>query len=40
MDLQVLQEQVRQQQEIILPHARPTEVLDRLSVILEEAASR
>lgn len=39
-DLRALQHQVRLQQDIILPHAVPSKVLDRLEEILEEAASR
>ena len=39
-DLQALQVQVRKQQEIVLPHADPVKVMDRLEEILEEAASR
>lgn len=38
-DVEALQAGVRLQQELILPHADPTKVMDRLEAILEEAAS-
>ena len=38
-DLNVMQEVVRQQQEIVLPRADPVKAIDRLEKILEEAAS-
>jgi hypothetical protein len=38
-DLEVLQAGVERQQELILPHADPTKVMDRLEEILKEAVT-
>lgn len=40
MDLGLLQKEVEKQQEIVMPHADPVLVVDRLESILEEAAAR